>query len=137
MKSISAFKVALEFCQHWVFSYGAPVSLLSDNGGQFVSKFFQAVCKALNIHNAFTTAYHPQTNGQVERFNRTLKSARRRYVAEDQKSWDVYTDALTYGSNTKPTQALVIHHSTWCYLGPRLPSQWRHRLRWTPRLRAK
>ena len=99
LKSISAFKVAKAFWDVCVYAYEAPATLLSDNGGQFVSKFFQSVCKALSIHNAFTTAYHPQTNGQVERYNRTLKSALRRLVAKNQKDWDFYSDALTYGYN--------------------------------------
>ena len=101
MRSITALVVAKAFCEHWVFVYGPPVTLLSDNGRQFVAKFFQAVCRILGTRNVFTTAYHPQTNGQTERFNRTLKSALRRYVAEHQKDWDLYSSALTFGYNTQ------------------------------------
>ena len=59
------------FCVHWVFHYKPPAHLLPDNGGQFTAKFFQDVCAIPGIPKLFTTAYHPQTNGQVERFNRT------------------------------------------------------------------
>ena len=46
---------------------GPPKTLISDNGKQFASKFFQAVCSLLDLSNIFTSTYHPQTNGQVER----------------------------------------------------------------------
>ena len=49
----------------------------------------------------FTTTYHPQTNGQVERFNRTILSALRHYVAEHPRDWDLFSDALTYAYNTQ------------------------------------
>jgi transposase InsO family protein len=65
------------FCDHWAYVYGPPVSLLTDNGPQFTAKFFQAVCSELGIRKIFTTAYHPQTNGQVERYNRTILASLR------------------------------------------------------------
>lgn len=40
---------------------------------------------------------HPQTNGRVERFNRTMSSALRLYVAEHQHHWDLYSDTLPIG----------------------------------------
>ena len=76
--------------------------LLADNGKQFTSKFFLDVCRILKVHNSFTTTYHPQTNGQVERFNRTILSALRAYVNDHPKDWDLYTSALTYAYNTQP-----------------------------------
>ena len=75
------------------------MKLLTDNGSQFTSSFFLAVCKILSIESVFTTAYHPQTNGQGERFNRTLFSTLRHYLADNQREWDQYTDALTYSYN--------------------------------------
>lgn len=94
LSSITAYAVAKTFCESWVFTYGPPVYLLSDNGGQFTSKYFQSVCQILGIRNLFTSSYHPQTNGQAERFNRTLLSALRRYVAEELNDWDKFTDAI-------------------------------------------
>ena len=99
LKRITAETVAQAFISNWVFVYGAPVTLLSDIGGQFTSRFFLAVSKILSIESVFTMAYHPQTNGQVERFNRTLVSTLRHYLADNQRDWDQYTDALTYCYN--------------------------------------
>jgi hypothetical protein len=55
----------------------------------------------LGIDKVFTTAYHPQTNGQVERFNRTIVNALRGYVNNHQYDWDEFTAAPTYGYNTR------------------------------------
>ena len=56
----------------------------------------------MSIENNFTTTYHPQTNGQVERYNRTILAALRTYVADHPRDWDLYTDALTYAYNCQP-----------------------------------
>ena len=49
----------------------------------------------------FTATYNPQTNGQTERFNRTILAALRHYTAEHPKDRDLFTDALTYGYKTQ------------------------------------
>jgi transposase InsO family protein len=59
------------------------------------------VCRELGIAKVFTTAYHPQTNGKVERFNRTILNALRTYVAKSQADWYDYTSAITYGYNSR------------------------------------
>jgi hypothetical protein len=48
-----------------------------------------------------TTSYSPQTNGQVERFNRTILNALRTFVAKSQTDWDDYTAAITFGYNSR------------------------------------
>ena len=96
LKNITAAHIAQAFVHNWVFLHGPPVRLLSDNGTQFTARFFQNICRILGIRNVFTTTYHPQANGQVERFNRTLTSALRKYVGEHPKDWDLSSDAETY-----------------------------------------
>ena len=106
LRTITAYHVAVAFCTHWVFKYGPPRTLLSDNGPQFASRLFQSVCLELGTRNIFTSTYHPQTNGQVERFNRTFLSMVRNYVNDNQTDWDRYAGALSYAYNTH------IHRST-------------------------
>lgn len=101
MRTTTALAVAKAFCDHWIFAYGPPRFLLSDNGTQFTAKLFVEVCRELGIAKVFTTAYHPQTNGQVERFNRTILNALRTYVAKSQSDWDEYTSAITFGYNSR------------------------------------
>ena len=50
------------------------VRLISDNGSQFISKDFEELLALLEFGHTLTSANHPQSNGKLERFNRTLKS---------------------------------------------------------------
>lgn len=104
LKRITAFTVAKAFVTHWTFVYGSPVELLSDKGKQFASRFFQDVCCIFDEKTLFTMMYHPQCNGQVERFDRTLLSSLRCYVADHPKIWDLYMDAFTFAYNTQVYQ---------------------------------
>jgi len=104
--SIKTHDVAVAFVNDWVFKYGAPDSLVSDNGSQFVADFFQRVCSLLRVSNLFTTTYHPQTNGQAERFNRSLMAMLRCYVEDHPEDWSDFTAALCYAYNTS------VHRST-------------------------
>jgi transposase InsO family protein len=63
--------------QGWVSRYGVPAVITSDRGAQFTSSLWAALCSLLNIQHNQTTAYHPQSNGMVERFHRRLKDALR------------------------------------------------------------
>jgi transposase InsO family protein len=86
LRTISALAVAKAFCASWIFAYGPPRYLITDDGAQFAAKFFLAICRELGIAKVFTTAYHQQTNGQVERFIRTILAALQNYVSESQDS---------------------------------------------------
>ncbi len=57
--------------------FGVPAVITSDRGAQFTSPLWAALCSLLNIQHNQTTAYHPQSNGMVERFHRRLKDALR------------------------------------------------------------
>ena len=106
LRNTKAVAIATVFLDLWVYAYGAPSYVLTDNGPQFAAKFFEAVCAMIGIKHVFTTAYHPQTNGQVERFNKTLAARLRHYVAEHQKDWDEFVQPLTYAYN------MQVHRST-------------------------
>jgi transposase InsO family protein len=96
LRTIIATEVAKIFVHEWYCVYGAPVIILTDNGTQFVSKFFQTVCRLLGVKQVFTTAYHPQTNGKCERFNRTILSALSHYISDNQDDGD----ELSYTATT-------------------------------------
>jgi hypothetical protein len=106
LRTITLLGVAKAFCDAWVFSYGPPCYLLTDNGTLFNAKVFLSVCRELGIAKIFTTAYHPQTNGQVERFSRTIINSLRGYVERRQTDWDEYTSAITFGYNCRVHSSL-------------------------------
>jgi transposase InsO family protein len=99
LRTVNALSVARAFCDHWAYVYGPSISLLADNGPQFTVKLFQAVCVELGIQKVFTTAYNPQTNGKVERYNRTILASLREYVAQRQDDWDDCTSAVMFAYN--------------------------------------
>jgi hypothetical protein len=91
---------ARAFVLDWVDIYGIPLLLLTDIGTQFISKFFQTMCRLLGIKQLFTTAYHPSTNGQVERFNQTVLKSVTHFVSEHQDDWDDIAGVATHSYNT-------------------------------------
>ena len=96
LQRIHAYTFAVTFVEAWVFKYGSQKTLISDKGKQFAGKFFQAVCSRLGIPNLFTSTYNPHMNGQVERYNPTIRLMLRNYVNEHHNDWDRYATALTY-----------------------------------------
>ena len=59
---VTAYKIAVAFVENWIFAYGPPEAVISDNGKQLAARFFQAVCGLLGISNVFTSTYHPHTS---------------------------------------------------------------------------
>ena len=57
------------------------------------------VCRLLNIKEAMSTAYHPQTDGQTERTNRILEEMLRHYVSPDHDDWDEHLDMAEFAIN--------------------------------------
>ena len=75
--------------EHIISRHGVPAELLSDCGANFLSKLMQEVCKLMGIHKVNKTAYHPETDGLVERFNRTLIDMLAKTVEKNGRDWDV------------------------------------------------
>ena len=102
LRRIDAYTVAVAFVGAWIFEYGPPKTLFSDNGMQFAAKFFQAACSLLGLSNIFMSTYHPQTNGEVESYNLTVLAMLRNYINEHQDDWDRYVTALTLQQSRSP-----------------------------------
>ena len=85
------------FCQ-----WGLPLHIHSDRGSQFESKLFQELCLAFGISKTRTTAYHPQSDGMIERLNRTIEDMLSKYVSENQRDWDEFLPfvMLAYRTST-------------------------------------
>ena len=71
LKSIRLAKLLVEYV---IPLFGVPEALLSDRGTNLLSYLVKDLCTMLGIKKINTTAYHPQCDGMVERFNRTLKT---------------------------------------------------------------
>ena len=90
ISDIKASTVASAFVDGFVCRYGAPVTLHSDQGGQFTSQLFITICQLLDINKTRTTPYHPQSDGLVERMNRTLIQMLSAHVNEHHNDWDIH-----------------------------------------------
>uniref|UniRef100_A0A8C6NWY3 Gypsy retrotransposon integrase-like protein 1 n=1 Tax=Nothobranchius furzeri TaxID=105023 RepID=A0A8C6NWY3_NOTFU len=80
--------IARVLTEEWVCRFGMPWSLNSDQGRNFESKLFQELCGLLQIHKTRTTPYHPQSDGLVEKFNRTLLTILTFFVEDNQLNLD-------------------------------------------------
>lgn len=72
---MTATTIASSFVANYVSRFGVPDCLTTDRGRQFESKLFKELSVLLGINRIATSSYHPQANGIVERFHRTLKCA--------------------------------------------------------------
>jgi hypothetical protein len=94
--------------------YGVPKKIVSDRGTQFPSHFWQQLHEALGTHLKFSSAYHPQTDGQTERTNQILEDMLRACALQDKLGWDKrlpyaefsYNNSYQASMNMSPFQAL-------------------------------
>ena len=84
LRSIDAGTVA-EHLIHLFSTVGIPKEILSDQGTNFMSQLLRELYNLLNISQIRMSPYHPQTDGLVERFNKTLKSMLRKLVSKEGK----------------------------------------------------
>ena len=87
MADISASSVIDAFTHGIIASFGIPEDITTDNGAQFSSAVWRQLLTTWNIKSHFTTPYHPQSNGLVERFHRRLKESLNALAADEPEQW--------------------------------------------------
>lgn len=98
-----------------------PEALLSDQGTNLLSNLMLDVCDSLGIQKLNTTAYHPQCNGLVERFNRTLKTMLWKQAAIYGAQWDKFLPGVLWAYRNTPHEVTSNRGETlipfvWCTL---------------------
>ncbi|KAG1077289.1 hypothetical protein G6F42_024944 [Rhizopus arrhizus] len=81
-----------------VTRFGCPVEVVTDRGANFCSELVQEYVKLLGSHHKLTSAFHPRTNGKVERYNGTVKNMLRKYVQGALHRWDEFVDVAVWSS---------------------------------------
>ena len=98
--------VAEVLVKEFISRFGVPMQMHSDQGRNFESAVFSGVCNLLRINKTRTTALHPESDGMVERFNRTLENQLAIFVEHHQKDWDDHVPLLMMSYRS------AVHEST-------------------------
>ena len=86
--------VAHALVQELIPRHGVPEILHSDQGKAFESEVIKELCSILGIKKVRTSPYHPQSDGLVERLNRTLLQMLSKYVSDSATDWDLWLNSL-------------------------------------------
>ena len=100
IKSTDSETLATLLVDEVICRYGVPSCLDSDQGANLTSNLMATLCKRLNIVQSCTSAYHPQGNGQVERFNRTLEAMLATVINDHQNDWDLHLPRTLFAYRT-------------------------------------
>lgn len=93
--------IAKKLVERIVSIFGVPLSIHSDQGSNFESDVFRELCKLFGITKTRTTPLRPQSDGMVERANRTIENMLTAFVSDNQNDWDeyIYLLMLAYRSS--------------------------------------
>jgi transposase InsO family protein len=97
--------IAKVFVEEVILKFGIPQMIQTDQGSNFLSEIFTNVCKLLKIKKIKCTAYHPQSNGALERTHRVLAEYLQCFILEDQSNWDKWLPYAPFVFNTTPHTA--------------------------------
>ena len=112
-----AITVAKVLVEEMVCRFGVPLESHSDQGRNFESLVFSEMCRILRIRKTWTTPPNPQSDGMVERFNRTIENQLAVFVKANQRDWDEHVPFLLMAYRTashestgfSPTRLMMGH----------------------------
>ena len=83
-------KEVIEFIKFKIiYRYGVPYQITSDNGTPFKNEEMERFCRKEKIKHVFSTPYHPQSNGQVEAFNKSILRIMKRTANKNKRNWHI------------------------------------------------
>jgi transposase InsO family protein len=97
--------VARQFLSSVFRLHGLPDEIISDRGSVFTSRFWKSFLSLLDTRVATSTAFHPQTDGQTERMNRTIEQMLRFLVDYRQTNWDLLLPIVEFSINNHRSQS--------------------------------
>ena len=107
---------------NFICHYGFPEKFISEQGRNFESDLIKELCKIVGVKKLHTTPYHPQGNGQCERFNSTLCNMLETLSEEEKSDWKSYLGCMTHAYNyTKHASTTYSPYYLMFGRHPRLP----------------
>ena len=103
LSDIQGTTIQREVRRHWFERYGLPQVIITDNGSSLAQGTFRKECDDHHITIATASAYHPQTNGKIERYNGFLVQQLRRCLAEEllpESKWRTVLERVVWTWNT-------------------------------------
>ena len=95
---------------NFICHYGFPEKFISDQGRNFESDLIKELCKIAGVKKLHTTPYHPQGNGQCERFNSTLCNMLGTLPEEEKSDWKSYLGCMTHAYNCTKHASTIYSH---------------------------
>ncbi|CAF4697760.1 unnamed protein product, partial [Rotaria socialis] len=89
-----------------ILVHGSPDIAITDQGTHFNNELLQSITNLIGCKHIFSTPYHPQTNGQTERWNSTFVTQLAKFFNDDHNNWDTYLPSIVYAYNNS------VHHSS-------------------------
>ena len=83
----------------WYRLHGLPRVIVSDRDTKFTSNFWKEVCRVMGMTLAMSSGFHPQTDGKIERANRSIEEMLRVYVGKRQNDWDDRLGMIEFAYN--------------------------------------
>ena len=105
LSNIKAVTISMALIKFFT-SFGLPKEIQSDQGTNFTSVLFQQVVYQLGIRQITSSAYHPESQGSLERFHATLKTMIRTYCYENKKDWDEGVHLLLFAARESIQESL-------------------------------
>ena len=99
-KKKSSKAAAEKLFNEFVVTYGLPKRIMHDRGGEFNSDLFKELHRLAGIESSNTTPYHPMSNGQCERMNRSLVSMLKALSPAEKKDWKSVLPKLSFAYNS-------------------------------------
>src|ERR1700742_4725911 len=93
---------------HIFSKHGIPSDIVSDRGSLFTSSFITSLAQRLDMKLKFSTAYHPETDGQTERMNQSLEGYLRLYCSYQQDNWPDLLPVAEFAYNNAPHSATQV-----------------------------
>lgn len=102
--SSNAEDLARLYIRHVAKLHGLPRTIISDRGTTFTSRFWKSLCACWGITLKYSTAFHPQTDGQTEKANAVMEQYLRSFINYVQDDWETWLPLAEFAANNQASE---------------------------------